>query len=129
MKNLIVYFLIFFAFGLQAQEVVLPKNITMALEKSFGSYQINRFNGNEELNYVEVISDSNLFVVTIDASGNILKKDLAYTLPNEIFHKLKPPFKIEDVRKTAEGKEEIEIISENKKRIFSVTKNGVVNEL
>ncbi len=129
MKKHLLFIFIFFVAILNAQENNLPKEIAVALQKEFKEFQVNRFNKQDDSFYAEIISGKDLFTLTFTKEGNLLEKQLVFSLSDAIFNKITSPFKIEDIRSTDEGINEIEIISENKKRVFRVNKDGSVTEL
>lgn len=129
MKKYLLFIFIFLVAVINAQEHNLPKEIVASLKKDFNEFQVNRFNNQNDQFYAEIISGKNLFTITFTKDGNVLEKQLVYSLPEDLYNKITLPFKIEDIRNTSEGVSEVEIITENKRRAFRVNKDGSVIEL
>jgi hypothetical protein len=107
MKTLFAVLFVILSSSLNAQDVILSKELNNKLEDTFNqSYRLNRASKNESGFYIEALSGGNLFVINADLKGNILDKESVLTLDDEtlsMLNKQCPDFKIEDIRNTEKG--------------------------
>jgi len=88
MKHLL--FILFFWGSLAtAQETQVPKEVAVVIETTFGKSTINRFSKNESGYYAEILSLDKLYVVELNSSGEIVNKELVFSVPDALAKKLR----------------------------------------
>jgi hypothetical protein len=130
MKQLF-FVLLFWGSVVAAQETQVSKEAAAIIETTFGKSTINRFSKNEKGFYAEVLALDKLYVVELNSKGEILNKELVFSVPDALAKKLRAnnqPYKIEDVRDDEKGNMQIEIISANTKQIYNIDKEGRLTE-
>ena len=131
MKHLL--FILFFWGSLAtAQETQVPKEVAVVIETTFGKSTINRFSKNESGYYAEILSLDKLYVVELNSSGEIVNKELVFSVPDALAKKLRTydsPYKIEEVRDDDKGNLQIEVLVSNKKQTFHIDKEGRLVEM
>ena len=132
MKTLLILFSAFIFSSLSAQDIVISKELNDRLEDVFSeSYRLNRASKNETGYYIEVISQKKLFVVNIDRKGNITDNKIAFTFSEDVYKQLSErcsAFKLEDIRK-GETQTQLELICNDKRVAYNISKEGNVTEL
>lgn len=131
MKHLL--FILFFWGSLAtAQETQVPKEVAVVIETTFGKSTLNRFSKNESGYYAEILSLDKLYVVELNSSGEIVNKELVFSVPDALAKKLRTydsPYKIEEVRDDDKGNLQIEVLVSNKKQTFHIDKEGRLVEM
>jgi hypothetical protein len=131
MKQLL-FVLLFLGSTVTAQEKQVPKEVAAILETTFGKSTINRFSKNEGGYYAEILSLDKLYVVELNNKGEILNKELVFSVPDALAKKLRTydtPYKIEEVRDDDKGNLQIEVVISDKKQIFNIDKEGRLTEV
>jgi len=126
MKQLF-FILLFWGSVVAAQENQVPKEVATLIEATFGKSAINRFSKNEKGYYAEVLALNKLYVVELNSKGEIVNKELVFSVPDVLAKKLNEnnqPYKIEEVRDDEKGNMLIEITSENTRQVYNIDKEG-----
>ncbi len=131
MKQLL-FVLLFCGSIVTAQETQVPKEVAAVIETTFGKSAINRFSKNESGYYAEVLSLDKLYVVELNSRGEIVNKELVFSVPDVLARRLNAenqPYKIEEVRDDDKGNLQIEVIVSGKKQVFNIDKAGRLTEI